>query len=194
MPEPQTQSLPASLPSLQSPEPSDTTISSRNLTPEPPSEASQQIASPSQSSTASAEPSSRGSPESSLTEPCHQSQCLSPPSVAAEDPIAPESPCSQLSTAPTWPSPLESPQLLAPAKLNLDTTWTSQTLDSFSDPGSTENPGAQPSEGLLTEHTRLQPRKGPGAPRSPATTANNWQDPQARSRPKVAELKKCFEG
>lgn len=194
MPEPQTQSLPASLPSLQSPQPSDTTISSRNLTPEPPSEASQEITSPSQSSTASAEPSSRGSPESSLTEPCHQNQRLSPPHAAAEDPIALESPCSQLSAVPTRPSPLESPQLLVPTKLNLDTTWTSQTLDSFSDPRSTENPGAQPSEGLLTEHTRLQPRKGPGAPRSPAATANNWQDPQARSQPKVADLKKCFEG
>lgn len=194
MPEPQPQSLPASLPSLQSPQPSDTISSSKNLTPQPPSEASQEITSPSQSSTASAEPSGRGAPESSLTEPCDQIQYLSPPHEAAGDLAAPESPCSQLSTAPTQPSPLESPQLLAPTKPNLDTTWTSQTLDSSSDPGSTENPGAQPSEGLLTEHTHLQPPNGPGAPRSRATTANNWQDPQARSRPKVAELKKCFEG
>ncbi|XP_039734446.1 DENN domain-containing protein 1C isoform X1 [Pteropus medius] len=194
MPEPQPQSLPASLPSLQSPQPSETTSSSKNLTPQPPSEASQEITSPSQSSTASAEPSSRGAPESSLTEPCHQIQHLSLPHEAAGDPVAPESPCSQLSTAPAQPSPLESPQLLAPTKPNLDTTWTPQTLDSSSDPGSAENTGAQPSEGLSTEHTHLQPLKGPGAPRSPATTANNWQDPQARSRPRVAELKKCFEG
>uniref|UniRef100_A0A452U3F1 DENN domain containing 1C n=1 Tax=Ursus maritimus TaxID=29073 RepID=A0A452U3F1_URSMA len=112
----------------------------------------------------------------------------------AKDPRVQESPCTQLSTAPTHSSPPESPQLLVSTKPNLDITWTSQPLDSSSDPGSSENPRSQPSEVPLAEHAHLQLPEGPGALRSPAAPANDWQEPQARSRPRVAELKKCFEG
>ncbi|KAB0392453.1 hypothetical protein E2I00_011293, partial [Balaenoptera physalus] len=152
-------------------------------------QASPEIISPSQSSTAPADPSSKGDPSSSLTEP--QPLCLSSPHEATEDPTAQESPCSQLSTAP---SPRESPQLLTPTKPNSDITWASQVLDSFSDPGSPESPRAQPSEVLLPERTHLQPHEEPGAPRPPEPPASNCEELQARSRPRVAELKKCFEG
>ncbi|XP_029072827.1 DENN domain-containing protein 1C isoform X1 [Monodon monoceros] len=188
-PGPQPLSLSVGLPPLHTPQPSDATSTSKHPTSQLPSEASQEIISPSQSSTASADPSSKGDPSSSLTEP--QPLRLSPPHEATQDPTAQESPCSQLSTAP---SPRESPPLLTPTKPNSDITWTSQVLDSFSDPGSPENPRAQPSEVLLPELTHLQPHEEPGAPRSPDPPARNWRGLQARSRPRVAELKKCFEG
>ncbi|XP_032483900.1 DENN domain-containing protein 1C isoform X1 [Phocoena sinus] len=188
-PGPQPLSLSVGLPPLHTPQPSDATSTSKHPTSQLPSEASPEIISPSQSSTASADPSSKGDPSSSLTEP--QPLRLSPPHEATQDPTAQESPCSQLSTAP---SPRESPPLLTPTKPNSDITWTSQVLDSFSDPGSPENPRTQPSEVLLPEHTHLQPHEEPGAPRSPDPPARNWRGLQARSRPRVAELKKCFEG
>ncbi|XP_054418012.1 DENN domain-containing protein 1C [Pteronotus mesoamericanus] len=193
-PEPQPQSLPAHLPSPQTPQPLDTTSSSKNLTPQPPSEASQGITSSSQSLTASADPSGREDLKSSLTEPHHQIPHLSPLYKAAGDPTAEESPCSQLYTAPTEPTPPESPQPLVPTKHNSDITWTSQPLDASSDSASTENSRAQLSEGLRTGQSHLQPPTEPGAPRFPAIPDSNWQEPQARSRPRVAELKKCFEG
>ncbi|XP_014651517.1 PREDICTED: DENN domain-containing protein 1C [Ceratotherium simum simum] len=191
-PEPQPLSLPIRLPSLQTLQPSDTTSSSENPTSQPPSEGSQEIISP--GSTASPDPSSQGDPESSLTEPHPLILDLSPSHKAAEDPIAQESPCSQLSTAPPQPSPPESPQLLVPTKPNLDVTWTSQPLHSSSDPGSLENPRAQSSKVLLAEHGHLQPPKELEAPTPSAAPISSSQEPQARSRPRVAELKKCFEG
>ncbi|XP_058393921.1 DENN domain-containing protein 1C [Diceros bicornis minor] len=191
-PEPQPLSLPIRLPSLQTLQPSDTTSSSENPTSQPPSKGSQEIISP--DSTASPDPSSQGDPESSLTERHPLILDLSPSHKAAEDPTAQESPCSQLSTAPPQPSPPESPQLLVPTKPNLDVTWTSQPLHSSSDPGSLENPRAQPSKVLLAEHGYLQPPKELEAPTPSAAPISSSQEPQARSRPRVAELKKCFEG
>ncbi|XP_043322309.1 DENN domain-containing protein 1C isoform X2 [Cervus canadensis] len=181
LPEPQSLSL---LP-LHNPQPSDATSSGKHLTCQLPSEASPEIESPSQSLTVSADPSSKEDPGSSPTEP--QPLRFSPPHEATEESTAQEDPCSQLLAAPSQPSPPESPQ----PEPNLGVTWTSQALDSFSDPGSPENPGASPSEGLLAVH--LQPLEEPEAPRSPAAPASNWQEPQARSGPRVAELKKCFE-
>ncbi|KAI4569491.1 hypothetical protein MJT46_006785 [Ovis ammon polii x Ovis aries] len=181
-PEPQ----PLSLLPLHTPQPSDATSSGKHPTCQLPSEASPEIESPSQSLTASAGPSSKGDPGSSPTEP--QPLCFSPPHEATEDPTAQEEPCSQLLAAPSQPSPPESPR----PEPNLGVTWTSQALDSFSDLGSSENPGALPSEGLPAVH--LQPLEEPEAPRSSASPASNWQEPQARSGPRVAELKKCFEG
>ncbi|KAM7143166.1 DENN domain-containing protein 1C isoform 2-T2 [Molossus nigricans] len=147
-------SLPACLPSLQNPQPLDTTSSSRNLTPQTPSEASQEISSSSQSLTASADPSRRGA----LTEPHHQTQHLSPLHEAAGDPRAEKSPCSQISTVPTQPIPPESPQSLVPTKPNSDITWTSQPSDSSSNSSSPEHPRVQASEGRQAEHAHLQPR------------------------------------
>ncbi|XP_045445121.1 DENN domain-containing protein 1C isoform X2 [Pipistrellus kuhlii] len=167
LPEPYSQSLPAGLPSLQSPQPPDTTGSSRNLTP---SEASQEVTSLTQSLIASAEPSSRGDLQSSLTEPHRQTPHLSPLHEAAGEPRGEERSCSQLSTAPTQPSRAESPQPPLPTKPHPDTTWTWQTRGATSDAGF------------------------PESPRAPAVPASNWQEPQARNRPRVAELKKCFEG
>ncbi|XP_045848325.1 DENN domain-containing protein 1C isoform X3 [Meles meles] len=188
-PEPQPLSLPAALPSLQNLQPSDAMTSSKDPTSQPPLEASQEIIFSSQSSSASAAPSSQGDPEPHLLI-LH----LSPSPKAAKDPRAQESPCAQLSTAPTHSSPLESPQLLVPTKPNSGITWTSQPLDFSSDPGFPGNPRSQPSEVPQAEHAHLQLPEGPGALRSPAAPANNWQEPQAWSRPRVAELKKCFEG
>ncbi|XP_070649070.1 DENN domain-containing protein 1C isoform X2 [Bos indicus] len=181
-PEPQHLSL---LP-LHTPQPLGATSSRKHPTCQLPSETGPEIESPSQSLTASADPSSKGDPGSSPTEP--QPPHFSPPHEATEDPTAQEDPCSQLLAAPSQPSPPESPR----PEPNLGVTWTSQALDSVSDPGSSENPGASPSEGLLAVH--LQPLEEPEAPRSPAAPASNWQEPQARSGPRVAELKKCFEG
>ncbi|XP_070229926.1 DENN domain-containing protein 1C [Bos mutus] len=181
-PEPQHLSL---LP-LHTPQPLDATSSGKHPTCQLPSETGPEIESPSQSLTASADPSSKGDPGSSPTEP--QPPHFSPPHEATEDPTAQEDPRSQLLAAPSQPSPPESPR----PEPNLGVTWTSQALDSVSDPGSSENPGASPSEGLLAVH--LQPLEEPEAPRSPAAPASNWQELQARSGPRVAELKKCFEG
>ncbi|KAM8763533.1 DENN domain-containing protein 1C isoform 2-T2 [Rhynchonycteris naso] len=189
---PEPQPLPACLPSLQTPQPPDTSYS-KNLTPQLPSEASQEIASSSQSLTASADSSSRGDFTSSLREPHHQIQHLSLLHEAVDDPRAEKSPCSQLSTVPTQPIASESPQPLVPPKPNSDVTWTFQHLDSSSDPGSPEDSRDLHSEGPRTEHTHLQPPMGLGAPRSPAMSSSNWQESQARSRPRVADLKKCFE-
>lgn len=171
---------------LHTSQPSDATSSGKHPTRQLPSETGTEIESPSQSLTASADPSSKGDPGSSPTEP--QPLHFSPPHEATEDPTAQEDLCSQLLAAPSQPSPPESPQ----PEPNLGVTWTSQALDSVSDPGSSENPGASPSEGLLAVH--LQPLEEPEAPRSPAAPTSNWQEPQARSGPRVAELKKCFEG
>ncbi|XP_030149118.1 DENN domain-containing protein 1C isoform X2 [Lynx canadensis] len=186
LPEPQPPALPADLPSQQTLQSSDAATSSKDPVSQP------ETILPSLPSPASADPSSPGDPESSLL-----ILPLSPPRKAAEDPRAPESPCSQLSTAPTQSSPPESPQLLVPTKPNLDITWTSQPLeplDSSSDPGSPENPRPQPSEVMLAEHAHFRCPKGPGALRPPAAPDSDWQESQARSRPRVAELKKCFEG
>ena len=192
LPEPQPLSLPADLPSQQTLQSSDAATSSKDPISQPALEASQEAILHQLPSPASADPSSPGDPESSLLI-LH----LSPPRKAAEDPRAQESPCSQLSTAPTQSSPPESPQLLVPTKPNLDITWTSQPLeplDSSSDPGSPENPRPQPSEVMLAEHAHFQCPKGPGALGPPAAPDSDWQESQARSRPRVAELKKCFEG
>ncbi|XP_072803939.1 DENN domain-containing protein 1C isoform X3 [Vicugna pacos] len=194
LPDPQPLSLPVSLPSLQRPQPSDATSASNHPTSQLPSEASQDVISPSQSSTTSADPGSQGDPQYSLMEPHSLILHLSPPHWATKDPTAQETPCSQLSAVPTLPSPPESPQLLVPMNPNLEITWTSQPLDSFSDPGATENPRAQPSKGLLAQSAPLQPHEEPGAPMSPTAPAHNCQESQARNRPTVAELKKCFEG
>ncbi|XP_027439073.1 DENN domain-containing protein 1C isoform X2 [Zalophus californianus] len=189
-PEPQPLSLPAGhLPSLQTLQPLDAMTSSKDPTFQPALEASQEIILPPQSSPASVDPSSQGDPESHLLI-LH----LSPSPKAAEDPRAQESPCAQLSTAPTHSSPPESVQLLVPTKPNFDITWTSQPLDSSSVPGSPENPRSPISEVLLAEDAHFQLPEGTGAFRSPAAPANDWLEPQARSRPRVAELKKCFEG
>lgn len=166
-PEPYFQSLPAGLPSLQSPQPPDTTGSSKSLTP---SEASQEVTSSTQSLTASVDPRSRGDLKSSPPEPHGQAPPPSPLHEAAGEPRGEGRPCSQLSTEPTQPSPAESPQPLLPPKPHPDITWTSQAL------GSTSGPGF------------------PESPRAPAVPASNWQEPRARNRPRVAELKKCFEG
>ncbi|XP_066201309.1 DENN domain-containing protein 1C isoform X1 [Saccopteryx leptura] len=180
---PEPQSLPACLPSLQTPQPPDTSYS----------EASQEIASSSQSLTASADSRSRGNFISSLTEPHNQIQHLLPLHEAVDNPKAEKSPCSQLSTVPTQPIASESSQPLVPPKPNSDVTWTFQPLDSSLDPGSPEDPRDLHSEGLRTKHTHFQPPMGLEAPRSPAMSTSNWQESQARSRPRVADLKKCFE-
>ncbi|XP_036898597.1 DENN domain-containing protein 1C isoform X2 [Sturnira hondurensis] len=185
------QPLPAHLPSSQPPRPLDTKSSLENLAPQPLSKASQEITSSSRSLTASADSSSREDLKPSLTEPPRQIPHLSALCEAAGDPRAEESLCSQLHTAPTQPSFPESPQPLAPTKHSSDITWTSQPLDSSSDSSSPGNPRAQLSKGLRTECSHLQPPKEPGAPRPPDST---WQEPQTRSRPRVSELKKCFEG
>ncbi|KAK2504644.1 hypothetical protein MC885_007794 [Smutsia gigantea] len=175
--QPQPLSLPGSLSSLQTPQPSDATTSLEGPTSQPSLEASQEIVFPSQSSAASADPSSHGDTVSPHIELQSLSLHPSPPHEAAKDPRAQESPCPPLSTVS---SPPESPQLLVPTKPNLNITWTSQPLDCYSNPGSPENLRSQPEE--------------LGALRSPVSLASNGQEAQVRSWPGVAELKKCFEG
>ncbi|KAL2764223.1 DENN domain-containing protein 1C isoform 2 [Daubentonia madagascariensis] len=192
-PEPQPLSLPVHLLSLQHAQSSDATGTSKNPNSQLPSEADQEVIPSSQSLTAAADTSSRGDPASSpSTEPLILH--LSPPHKADEDSRAQESSCSTLPTAPTQPNPPESPQFLAPTKPNFDTAWTSQPLHSSSEPRSPENPRAQPPKVLLARHALLQPLEEQGAPNPPAATPSNWQEPQARSQPRVADLKKCFEG
>ncbi|XP_023373814.1 DENN domain-containing protein 1C [Otolemur garnettii] len=173
-------SLPSTLPvdllSLQH-----ATGASKNPNPQQPSEANQEVISSSPSSAASAEP-------AHLMEPL--TLHLSSPHKTAEDSRAQESCCSWLPTAPTQPNPLESPQILAPTKPNFDIGWKPQPLD----PSSPKNPRAQPSRFLLAEPAHLQQLEEQGAPNHPAPPTSNWQEPQARSRPRVADLKKCFEG
>lgn len=186
-PEPQALSLPASLPCLQALQPLDAALTPKNLTSWLPSEASQEVVSP--SSIASADPSSQRDPNLTLPEPQPLVLHLSPQHKLAEDPRAQESPCSLLSTTPSHP---ETPQLLAPTEPSLDTNW--KTLDSSSSSGSLENPKARSSEALLAKNAHFQSLEEWGAPEAPAVPTSTWQEPQARSRPRVAELKKCFEG
>ncbi|XP_075854086.1 DENN domain-containing protein 1C isoform X1 [Microcebus murinus] len=191
--EPQPSSLPVHLPSLQHAQPMDDTCASKNPDPQLPSEAEQEVTSSSQSWTASADPSSQGTPESSpFTEPLILH--LSPPPTAAEDSRAQESSCSTLPTAPTQPNPPESPPLLPPTKPNLDTAWTSQPLHSSSGPSSPETPTTRPPKVLSARRAHLQSPEEQGAPDPPAPPTSSWQEPQARSRPRVSDLKKCFEG
>ncbi|XP_036874052.2 DENN domain-containing protein 1C isoform X3 [Manis javanica] len=188
--QPHSLSLPGSLPSLQTPQPSDAMTSLEDPTSQPSLEASQEIVFPSQPSAASADLGSHGDTASPHTELQSLSLHPSPPHKAAKNPGAQDSPCPPLSTVP---SPPESPQLLVPTKPNLHITQTSQPLDCCLNPGSPENLGSQPSKALPAEHAHLQPEEL-GALRSPASLASTGQEPQVRSRPGVAELKKCFEG
>ncbi|XP_045404627.1 DENN domain-containing protein 1C isoform X1 [Lemur catta] len=190
--EPQPPFQPVHLLSLQHAQPLDDTGASKNPNPQLPSEANQEVTSSSQSWTASADPSSQADPESS---PSTESLILhlSPPAKVAGDSRAQESSCSMLPTAPTQPKSPESPPLLAPTKPSSDIAWTSQPLHSSSGPSSPETPMTQPPKVLLTRHAHLQPPKEQGAPDPPAAPTSNWQEPQARSRPRVADLKKCFE-
>ncbi|XP_053441230.1 DENN domain-containing protein 1C isoform X2 [Nycticebus coucang] len=175
-PEPQPSSLPMDLLSLQH-----ATGTSKNPNSQLPSEANQEVISSSPSSAASAE-----CPH--LMEPL--TLHLSSPHETAKDSRAQESCCFWLPTAPTQPNPPESPQILAPTKPNFDIAWKSQPLD----PSSPKNPRAQPPRFLLAEPAHLQQLKEQGAPNPPAPPTSNWQEVQARSPPRVADLKKCFEG
>ncbi|XP_012584798.1 PREDICTED: DENN domain-containing protein 1C isoform X2 [Condylura cristata] len=187
--EPQTLSLPASLQCLQPLQPADATLSSQNRTSWLPSEANQEIISPSQSSLASVDPSSQRDPKFPLPEPQPLVLHLSPPHKVVEDPRAQETPDSQLTTTPNHP---ESPQPPALTEPRLDINWT--TLDSSSSPGSPEHPKAQSSKVPLAENVHVQSLEGQGTPRTPVAPASTWKEPQARGQPRVAELKKCFEG
>ncbi|XP_035142566.3 DENN domain-containing protein 1C isoform X1 [Callithrix jacchus] len=193
LPEPQTLSLslPADLLSLQNAPSLDATSSSKDPRSQLIcSESDQQVISPSQTSPASADPHFRGDPKPSpLIEPLILH--LTPSYKAAEDSRAQENPTSWLSPIPNQPSPPESPQILAPTKPSFDTAWMAQHLDPSSDHSSLENPRAQPPKALLAEHAPLQPLEEPGAPDS---STSNWQKPQPSSGPRVADLKKCFEG
>ncbi|KAK2087178.1 hypothetical protein P7K49_033085 [Saguinus oedipus] len=191
LPEPQPLSLSADLLSLQNAPSLDATSSSKDPRSQLiRSESDQQVISPSQTSPASADPRFRGDPEPSpLIEPLILP--LTPSYKAAEDSRAQEDPTSWLSPTPNQPSPPESPQILAPTKPSFDKAWTAQHLDPSADPSSVENSRAQPPKALLAEHAPLQPLEELGAPDSPTS---NWQKPQPSSRPRVADLKKCFEG
>lgn len=192
LPEPQPLSLPADLSSLQNTQSLEITCSSKNPDSRLPSGANQEIISPSRLSAASTDTSRRGDAESSpLSEP--STLHLSPLQKATEHPRPWDSPCTRLSTANAQPSPPKTPQLLAPVEPNFDTVSTSQSLDSSQDPSFPENPRTQPPK-ILLEHARFQSPKESGAPNTPSTLTSDWQEPQARRRPRVADLKKCFEG
>ncbi|KAM9244480.1 DENN domain-containing protein 1C [Dugong dugon] len=193
-PELQPLSLPTNLLSFQDPPTLDASGCSKNSNSQLPSEASQDIIPPSQPLTTSADPSSRGDSESfPLTEPNPLILHLSPPDNAVEESRVQESPCSRLSITPTQPDPPESPPSLPLSESNLDTGCTSQPPGASSGPSSPATPRAQPSQELLAEQAHLQPFKELGAPRHPAAPTSDWPEPKARSRPRVAELKKCFE-
>ncbi|XP_076728000.1 DENN domain-containing protein 1C [Callospermophilus lateralis] len=192
LPEPQPLSLPADLSSLQNTPSLEITCSSKNPNSQLLSGSSQEIISPSQLSTASTDASSPGDPKSSpLTEP--STLRLSPLQKATEHPTAWEIPCTRLSEANTQPSPPKSPQLLAPVEPNLDTVRTSRSLESSPDPSFPKNPRTQPPKVLL-EHAHFQSPEEPGTPNTLTSPTSDWQEPQARKRPRVADLKKCFEG
>ncbi|KAM6169075.1 DENN domain-containing protein 1C [Erethizon dorsatum] len=188
-PEPQPLSLPADLSSLQNSQSLDATSSPQNPNSQLSPKAKQGIMSPSQFSTAPADLSTKGDPKS-FPGPEPLNLPVVPPHEAAEGPRAQHHPGSGLSIAPTRPSPPESPQLPVPTKPTSDTTRTSQSLDSSLDPSSPENPRAQLPKVLL-QHAQLQPPEEQGDP--PASPTSSWQEPQAERRPRVADLKKCFE-
>lgn len=190
LPEPQPLSLPADLSSLQNTQSLEITCSSENPNSQLPSGANQEIISPSQFSAASTDASSRGDTESSpLTEP--STLHLFPLQKAAEHSRPQESPCTRLSTANAQPSPPKTPQLLAPVELDFDIVSTS--LDSSRDPSFPENPRTQPPK-ILLEHARFQSPEESGALNTHSSPTSDWQEPHARRQPRVADLKKCFEG
>lgn len=191
LPEPQPLSLPADLSSLHNTPSLEIARSSKNPNSQLPSGANQEIISP-ESSTAPTDTSSQGDPGCSpVTEP--SGLHLSPLQKAAEHPGARESPHTRLPTANTQPSPAKSPRLLAPVEPNCDTVRTPQFLESSLDPSVPENPRNQPPKVLL-EQAHLQSPEEPGAPNTLTSPTSDWQEPQARKRPRVADLKKCFEG
>ncbi|XP_006869075.1 PREDICTED: DENN domain-containing protein 1C [Chrysochloris asiatica] len=195
LPEHHLLSLPTHLPSLQDHQTSDVSSCSKNPSFQLPAEASQDTISLSPPLTASVDPSCQWPPESSpLIEPCPLTLHLSPPHKPAEESRDWESPHSLLSTMPTQPNPPESPLSLSLPEFKLDIAWTSQLQDTSSDPDFSETPRAQTSQRLGVEQAHLQPLIEPGAPRPSTATTNDRQEPQARSQPRVAELKKCFEG
>uniref|UniRef100_A0A8C2VMW0 DENN domain containing 1C n=1 Tax=Chinchilla lanigera TaxID=34839 RepID=A0A8C2VMW0_CHILA len=190
-PELQPLSLPADLPSLQISPPLDATSSPQNTSPQLSPEANQGAMLPSESSTATADLSTKGGPKSSpAPEPVNL--LAGPPHKVAEGPRAQHHPGSRLSAVPTQPSPPESVQLPIPTKPTSDTTWTSHSLDSPPDPSSPENPGAQLPQVLL-QHVQFQLPEEQGAPDPPASPTSSWREPPAGRRPRVADLKKCFE-
>ncbi|CAH6779487.1 DENN domain-containing protein 1C isoform X1 [Phodopus roborovskii] len=105
------------------------------------------------------------------------------PSVPTKlNPKIPQSPCPRLLTVPTQPSPPESPQLLAPTELNSGTVGTLQSIRSPSHSNSPENHRNQPPQ-VLQDQAGVQPKE---------LGISNRQGSPAR-RPRVADLKKCFE-
>ncbi|XP_047387854.1 DENN domain-containing protein 1C isoform X3 [Sciurus carolinensis] len=192
LPEPQPLSLPADLSSLQITQSLEITCSSKNPNSQLPSVASQEIISAPQFHTASADTSSQGDPGSSpLTEP--STLHLSPVQKATGHPRAWEHPRTRLPMANTQPSPPKSPQLLDPMEPNLASARTSQSLEASPVPSFPENPRTQPPKVLL-EHAHPQFPEEPGAPDAPTSPTSDRQEPQARRQPRVADLKKCFEG
>ncbi|XP_010633071.1 DENN domain-containing protein 1C isoform X2 [Fukomys damarensis] len=172
--QPQPRSLPADLSSLQNTRSLDATRCPQHPDSQLSSKASQSLLCPSQLSTAAADLSTKGDPESSpLPEPFHLP--VLPPHKAAEGPRAQGSPGSRLSEKPTS-----------------DATETSQSLDSPADLSSPENPRTQPPEVLL-QHAGLQLPEEQGVPDPPTVLTQSWQEPQAGRHPRVADLKKRFE-
>ncbi|XP_075391835.1 DENN domain-containing protein 1C [Tenrec ecaudatus] len=183
LPEHQPLSLPTDLLSHQPPQALDASESMKNLHSQLPAESSPVALPLPQSSPASADPSCQGTPESCPpTKLSPLILCLSPPHKAAEESGVWESQELGLSTTPTPP---ESPPPLPSPEPNLDTNWMPQPQTVSSNASSLDPPQDQPSQGLLVEQAPLQPLIEPGAPRT---------QPQARSQPRVSELKKCFEG
>ncbi|XP_063084817.1 DENN domain-containing protein 1C isoform X3 [Cavia porcellus] len=167
--EPQPRSLPGDLSTLHNCQSLDATSYPQNPTAQTRPKANQV---PSQFSATAADLSTEGNPEASPA---------IPPGIQHH-------PGSGLSAEPTQPSPPDSPQLLlVPPESTSDTTWTSPSLESSLDPSSPEDPGAQLPE-LLLPHAEEQ-----GIPDTSVSHTRGGPEPQAARRPRVADLKKCFE-
>ncbi|XP_012370524.2 DENN domain-containing protein 1C isoform X4 [Octodon degus] len=190
-PEPQPRSLPVDLSSLQNCQSLGAISSPQSPNPQLSHGANQEILPLPQLSTAAADLGTKEDPKSSpVPEPINLPAV--PPHKATEGPRAQDHPGSGFSTAPAQPSPPESPQLLVPTESAYDTTWPAQSLGSSADLTCPENPRAQLPKALL-QHAQLQPPEEQGAPDAPASSKSSWQEPLAGRRPRVSELKKCFE-
>lgn len=177
-------SLPAQLPCLP-PAPAQDTAS------HPPPKASPETTSSSTSPRPTKESHSCGVLGPPLAEPLSLTLHLSPSQKATEEPRLQERPCSPLNAELVQlPNHLGTPQLGVPIELSVADSWTPPPLDS----SSPENPKTRLISGALpADQGDPKASEEQRTPRFQIVAASGSREAEPSSRPRVAELKKCFE-
>lgn len=177
-------SLPAQLPCLP-PAPAQDTAS------QPPPKANPETTSSSESPRPTQESHSCGVLGPPLAEPQSLILHLSPSQKGADEPRPQERPHSPIDTELLQlPSHLETPQLGVPIELSVADSWTPPPLDSSLQ----ENPKTPLISGALpADQGDPKASEEQRTPRFQIVAASGSREAGPSSRPRVAELKKCFE-